>query len=106
MRNPAGAECRHYYEDFNRGRNLQECRLIGQNRRSLPWTPDLCAKCPVPAVLRANGSPDLRLELTITRRLGLFKGLKLEAYCLQHVRTVPDPMLGCPDCRHEAGPTP
>ena len=106
MRTPAGTECRHYYEDFNRGRNVQECRLIAQSRRSRPWAPDLCAKCQVPAVLRANGSPDLRLELAVTRRLGLFTGLDLSAYCLKHVCTVPDPMHGCPECAREAGPTP
>ena len=106
MRTPAGVECRYYYEDFNRGRQQQECRLIAQNRRSLPWTPDLCAKCPVPAVLRANGSPDLRLELTVTKRFGWLKGLKLEAYCLKHVVDVRDPLVGCPLCAAEAGPVP
>ncbi len=98
MRTPAGTECRHYYEDFNRGREIQECRLINQSRHSLPWSDELCAKCPVPEILRANGSPDLRLELTAYKRLGLFKSLRLEAYCLQHLCVVDDPIRGCEQC--------
>jgi hypothetical protein len=106
MRTPAGTECRYYYEDFNRGRAVQECRLIAQNRRSLPWTPDTCAKCPVPAILRANGSPDLRLELTVSKRLGLWRHLEVSAYCLRHLADVPDPMRGCPACAAEAAAEP
>ena len=106
MRTPAGTECPYYYEDFNRGRAIQECRLIARNRHSLPWTPDLCAKCKVPAVLRANGSPDLRLELAVRRRLGLFRTLQLTAYCRRHDHPIDDPFRGCPDCAAEAaGPT-
>lgn len=106
MRTPAGTDCRYYYEDFNRGRALQECRLIAQNRRSLPWTPELCGKCPVPEVLRANGSPDLRLELSVQKRFGLIKGLHLEAYCLKHVEPVADPRRGCLLCAAETEPVP
>ena len=102
MRTPAGTECRHYYEDFHRGRQTQECRLILQNRHSLPWKPDLCAKCPVPTILRANGSPDLRLEATVRKRFGLFRALTVEVYCLKHVCDVPDPIRGCPQCATEA----
>lgn len=98
MRTPAGAECRYYYEDFNRGRATQECRLIAQNRGSLPWSADLCAKCLVPEILRANGSPDLRLEVTVHKRFGLLKSLRLEAYCLAHVCAVHDPIRGCEQC--------
>jgi hypothetical protein len=106
MRTPAGVECRYYYEDFNRGRQTQECRLIDANRRSLPWEPGDCAKCPVPGVLRANGSPDLRLELTVEKRFALLRRLKLEAYCLRHVTAVPDPIRGCALCAAEAEPGP
>lgn len=102
MRTPAGSECRHYYEDFHRGRQTQECRLIKANRLSLPWSPDLCAKCRVPAVLAANRSPDLRLELAVQKRFGLFRRLVLHAYCLKHVCDVPDPVRGCPQCAAEA----
>jgi hypothetical protein len=106
MRTPAGVECRYYYEDFNRGRQVQECRLIERNRRSLPWTPDLCAKCRVPEVLRANGSPDLQLELAVVRRLGLFKRLELTATCRRHGIEIADPLRGCERCAAEAGTGP
>ena len=101
MRTPAGTECRHYYEDFHRGRQQQECRLVMANHRSLPWKPDVCAKCRVPQVLRANGSADLRLTLTIGRRFGLFASLTLDAYCARHGRPIADPMRGCAECAAE-----
>ena len=50
MRTPAGKECRFYYEDYNRGRNLHECRLIKSNPESLPWQPKYCEHCPVPDI--------------------------------------------------------
>lgn len=104
MRTPAGQECKYYYEDFNRGREIQECRLIQANRQSLPWTPDLCAKCPVPAILRANGSPDLHLEATVSKRFGFFRQLKVEAFCLRHRSRIKDPMRGCEECAAEGQP--
>lgn len=106
MRTPAGSECRHYYEDFNRGRQTQECRLIKQNPSSLPWAPGLCAKCPVPEVLRANGSPDLQLTLTVKKRFGLLTAMDLRARCRKHGTAVPDPIRGCPACAAELGGLP
>ncbi len=98
MRTPAGEECRYYYEDFNRGRETQECRLIGRNRDSDRWTPNLCTKCRVPEILRANGSPDLRLEATVGKRFGLFRHVKVKAYCLRCINPIDDPILGCRTC--------
>lgn len=98
MRTPAGSHCRHYYEDFNRGRSQQECRLIQANRDSLPWSPDLCARCPVPGILAANPSPQLRLRLAVRKRLGLWRVLQLSASCLAHDRPLDDPAKGCPLC--------
>lgn len=98
MRTPAGDECRYYYEDFNRMRQTQECRLIARNRESERWTPDLCAKCAVPEILRANGSPDLRLEAAVVKRFGLFRRVEVKAYCLRCIAPVPDPIRGCRTC--------
>ncbi len=103
MRTPAGSHCRHYYEDFNRGRSQQECRLIQANRDSLPWSPDLCARCPVPGILAANPSPQLRLRLAVRKRLGLWRVLQLSASCLAHDLPLADPAQGCPRCA-EKGP--
>ncbi len=33
MINPAGQECRFYYQDFHRGRSEQECRLVYEQSR-------------------------------------------------------------------------
>ena len=105
MRTPAGTTCPHYYEDFNRGRSTQECRLIKASPRSLPWRPSDCAGCPVPALRRANPSPDLRLELTVTRRFGLFRRKRVEAHCLRIDCDAPDPIAGCERCRPGSDPT-
>lgn len=101
MRTPAGSECRYYYEDFNRGRQTQECRLILRNRESLPWTPDLCARCRVPEILQANRSPELRLSLRLYKRLGLFKRLEVSASCGRHDLPLADPSRACERCAAE-----
>jgi hypothetical protein len=64
MRTPDGRECEHYYEDYFRGREVQECR-IPKGERSAYWRPTDCAKCPAPDILRDNASPYLKLTLTI-----------------------------------------
>jgi hypothetical protein len=97
MRNPAGQECAHYYEDFNRGRNVQECRLAQENPDSLTWRPRDCAKCPVPAILRANASPDMKLTLTIRPALlGFVRQIKVDAWSLRYDEPIEDPYVGHP----------
>ena len=98
MRTPAGTMCPHYYEDFHRGRQTQVCRLVERNPLSLPWTPDTCGKCPVPEILRANGSPHLRLDLTIRKRFGLLRTVDIVARCSRHGVLVMDPYRGCDEC--------
>lgn len=104
MRTPAGKECRFYYEDYNRGRNLQECRLIRANPASLPWRPSDCSQCRVPEILNANASP--YLELTLTKApvfLGLGRKLEVKASCTKHRIPIDDPFIGCPRCNAERG---
>lgn len=97
MQTPAGKECPHYYEDFNRGRSVQECRLARANQDSLPWRPGDCAKCEVPEIVRANASPTMQLKLTIRLALfGLIRQLKIEAWCLTHETRIENPYVGCP----------
>lgn len=105
MRTPAGQECRYYYEDFHRGRQVQECRLIRPGASSLAWSPVDCRHCPVPGILRANGSPDLRLDATVYRRFGFWRRIRVNAYCLRHAIEVQDPHRGCPACLADAPPT-
>lgn len=102
MRTPAGKECRYYYEDFHRGRNIQECRLVQANPESMRWRPKDCAQCPIPDILNANASPNLELKLTITPRLlGLGRDLKVQASCRKHRIPVENPYVGCPECNAE-----
>jgi hypothetical protein len=99
MRTPAGKECRHYYEDFNRGRDLQECRLVNANPQSLPWRPEDCARCPVPDILNANANPYLELMLTIKSRvLGFGRQIDVTARCERHDVPVEDPFTDCEQC--------
>jgi hypothetical protein len=102
MRTPAGKECRHYYEDFHRGRAIQECRLVKQNPASMPWRPSDCSKCRVPEILNANASPNLDLTLTISLRLlGLIRDLQITAYCAKHRIPIEDAFVGCEKCNAE-----
>lgn len=102
MRTPSGRECRHYYEDFHRGRNVQECRLVRGNAESLAWKPSDCNQCPVPDILNANASPDLELKLTIkTRVFGMGRRLEVSASCLRHNIPIEDAFIGCPECNKE-----
>jgi hypothetical protein len=103
MRTPAGKECTYYYEDFYRGRAVQECRLIARNPRSENWRPDLCDRCPVPDILRANACPNMVLEARVTRRwLGLSRRVEIYAVCTEHHLEVKDPYVGCGHCHPQA----
>jgi hypothetical protein len=97
MQTPAGKECPHYYEDFNRGRSLQECRLVEANPDSLPWRPSDCAKCPVPDIVLANASPHMSLRLTIKLAwFGLVRRIDVAAWCTKHDIPIKNPYVGCP----------
>lgn len=101
MRTPAGNDCSYYHEDFFRGRNVQECR-IPKSEKSAIWKPEYCAKCPVPAILRNNASPNLYLELNIKQTLlGFGRKLEVTAWCKRHDIPVDDPNLGCEKCNAE-----
>ncbi len=102
MKTPAGTECKHYFQDFHRGRDVQECRLAQANPDSLDWRPADCAACPVPAILRANGNPEMVLVLTIKRgKLGLGRKLEVSAFCHKHAIEIKEPPVGCPRCLAE-----
>lgn len=102
MRTPAGKECRFYYRDFHRGRNVQECRLVKENPDSLRWRPSDCANCPIPDILQANASRFLELKLTIRPRLlGLGRRNDVKASCLRHHIEIENPYVGCPKCNEE-----
>jgi hypothetical protein len=102
MITPAGEECRYYYEDFFRGREKQECRLLAQNPRSEPWQPKLCNNCRVPGILRANACPNLVLEGEVRRGfLGLSRKVAVKAVCSKYLEEVSKPHVGCGHCHEE-----
>ncbi len=104
MRTPAGKECRHYYQDFHRGRSIQECRLIKYNPQSMRWRPVDCFNCPVPDILNANANPNLRLELTVKSRfLGLGRQLHVEAWCHDEKIPLEEAYTGCIDVERSKG---
>lgn len=104
MRTPDGKECRHYYQDFHRGRSVQECRLIKSNLASLRWHPNDCSKCPVPEILNANASPNLRLEITVKARLlGLGRHLEVQAFCGSEPIPLEEAYTGCNDLENNKG---
>lgn len=99
MKTPAGKECKYYYGDFYRGRNVQSCRLIEQNRESPPWQPKLCSVCPVPDILRANGSEALKLDAKVVNKfLGFKQSVEVTGWCSECFSEIPNPLLGCPNC--------
>ena len=102
MRTPAGKDCPHYHEDFHRGRNVQECRLVNQNPNSLYWKESDCKSCAIPEILNANASQFLELKLAIKPKLlGFGRQMEIKASCVKHGLDIEDPYVGCPKCNAE-----
>jgi hypothetical protein len=101
MKTPAGTECSFFFGDYYRGKNREECRLIGNAPPPGRWTKDLCKTCPVPAIQRANSCSDMQLTAKVTRQLlGWIKRVEVKSYCIKTNRQVDDPHIGCGRC-HE-----
>jgi hypothetical protein len=106
MKTPAGTECKFYYGDFHRGRNVQSCRLIEANPDSPAWQPSLCQTCPVPEILQANAARTLKLSGKVVKKyLGFKKAVEVEGWCSECFSEVPDPKLGCPNCAAKPRPS-
>ena len=98
MLTPAGKECKYYYGDFHRGRDVQSCRLIEANPESPPWRPNLCHSCPVPEILQANDSDTLKLDGRVVKKFFGFKQqVEVEGWCSACFSVVSQPELGCPN---------
>jgi|WetSurMetagenome_2_1015567.scaffolds.fasta_scaffold1533464_2 hypothetical protein len=96
MRTPYGQECGFYYQDFARGRALQECRLLGSKSG---WEPALCKTCPVPGIQLANACPSMVLQGRIDPGfLNLNRRVKVSTYCRRTLRSGFDPHVGCGEC--------
>ena len=98
MKTPHGSECKFYYADFNRGRNLQECRLLNDKR----WGPALCKSCPAPRIQLANACKQMILNGRIDNGfLGLNRKVAITAACNKSNQIVKEPAIGCGQC-HES----
>ena len=98
MKTPAGNECPHFYGDYYRVRNVEECRLLkaaGQR-----WSPDLCRTCPVPGIARANACEFLKLNAMVERPITAFfqRRVQVTAYCEKSKKDVSEPQVGCGEC--------
>lgn len=99
MQTPAGKECRFYYQDYHRGRETRECRLIERNPQGGAWKPSHCNSCPVPDILRQNACPNLVLEARVEKSLlGLRERVAVYAVCTQKMAEVERPEVGCGEC--------
>jgi hypothetical protein len=95
MKTPAGNECKYFYGDYYRGRDHEECRLLGP-----AWVADLCRTCPVPAISRANACEFMQLRGEVIRPLAAaFKRrVKVGTFCEKTERSGFDPHIGCGTC--------
>lgn len=101
MRTPAGTECRYYFEDYFRGRERRECRLLPA-AAAQKWRPELCGRCPVPRILLANACPNLILAASVrTTWLGLGRRMEITARCRKSGDAVREPEIGCGQCHLE-----
>jgi hypothetical protein len=100
MKTPSGRECPHFYGDYYRGRNVEECRLLEAHGQQ--WTSDLCKTCPVPDIARANSCQHMKLKATVARPItAIFqRRVQVTAFCEKTKRNVIEPQIGCGEC-HE-----
>ena len=99
MRTPAGKECRYFYGDYYRGRDHEECRLLGDASPPLDWSQDLCYTCPVPEILMANACVNMVLVPTLVRPFPFVKReVRVNTYCNKTHRKGFDPHIGCGEC--------
>ncbi len=99
MKTPAGFECQYFYGDYYRGRQHEECRLIGPAAPPRNWKPNLCRSCPVPSIQRANACEHMVLQARVRPGLlGLGRRVEVSAYCKKAQQKVDKPEIGCGLC--------
>lgn len=99
MRTPAGQECRYFYGDYYRGRQREECRLLGAAEPPLRWQASLCSSCPVPGIVQANACPDLVLSPRLIRPFPFLRQqVQVSAHCIKSKSSGFDPHVGCGEC--------
>jgi hypothetical protein len=93
--------CRYFYGDYFRGKNVEACRLLEASPdNQIPWKRKHCDTCPVPEVLIASNTRSLELEAAVRRRLLRERVEITFAVCTRHMEELHDP-LRCPQCAAE-----
>ncbi|MBM3144172.1 MAG: hypothetical protein FJ010_04215 [Chloroflexi bacterium] len=99
MRTPAGKECKHFYGDYYRGREREECRLLMKSTPPQNWTPKLCFKCPMPGIQQANACEFMQLNARVQRLFFILPPeVIVTAHCTKSHQEVPEPHIGCGSC--------
>lgn len=99
MKTPYGFECAYFFGDYHRGKNVEECRLIGQKQPPNHWSVQICKNCPVPGILRANACTHMVLRGEIRSGfLGFNRRIQVSAFCTKTNRNVDEPHIGCGEC--------
>lgn len=99
MKTPSGIDCPYFFGDYYRGKNVEECRLFSMKTSKDSWNRNLCKRCPVPEIKRANGCPNMVLSPTIKKGLfGITNYVKISAFCEKSQKTVITPEIGCGQC--------
>jgi hypothetical protein len=99
MNSPKRIDCRFFYGDYYRGREIEECRLIGKQPPPHHWTIDLCRKCPVPRILRANACENMILKASVKPVfLNFGRRVVVSSYCTKTKTDVAEPEIGCGEC--------
>jgi len=99
MKTPYGKECPYFYGDYQRGKNIEDCRLLNKPNQPNKWKEQYCSNCPVPAIVLANACPNMILNGEVTSTIfGLKKKVKITAYCTKTHQEVKQPKIGCGHC--------
>jgi len=99
LKTPAGFECQFFYGDYYRGKNHEECRLIGRAAPPRDWRPNLCKTCSVPIIQRANACEFMQLRARVNPGIiGIGRRVVVTAYCRKAERSVEKPEIGCGLC--------
>ena len=97
MKTAFGSECSYYYEDFHRGREMRECRLLRTTREN--WSYRLCEHCPVPRWQQSNSCAHMAFSGHATRGfLGIGRRMVISVWCDQAAAKVDEPEIGCGKC--------
>jgi hypothetical protein len=99
MKTPYGKDCYYFYGNYYRGRNDEECRLLGEATPRLAWKRELCSACPVPEILIANACQYMDLVPRLERPFPFTKQIvSVKPYCRKEGRSGFDPHVGCGNC--------